>query len=507
MSMNHYFKKVLVTLFSLSTLTLAVSPAGAEKSAEHRTDKTGWVAMSAGGSHKLAIKHDGSVWAWGSNRDGQLGTGGPDEAAMLPVQTKNLSDAVFVGTGNFNSYAILKDGTVWSWGDNTDGQVGDGTVTERQTGTGDIIVNNDRSLPFQLKGLSNVISIIGNFAASFALKEDGTVWGWGFISIPYQTTPVQLLGWTDMKMIATGYSGNLVGVKKDGTVWTHGNKGRLEQIRGIDHVIDIAVGPGFTAALKEDGTVWSWGQNHDGQLGDGSTESRGEPAQNTFIRDVKELEVTAGGPIYLKKDGTVWANGNNGGGQLGIGSYENSNIPVQVRGLTHIEHISASSTGNSVMALREDGVLWGWGDGYLGDGTKWWRTLPVQIKSDDSQLSEDVNTIKVDINGKAVSFEQFPQLVDNTTMVPMRKIFETLGAEISWDNDTSTITATKQNSVIRITIGENNAVINDHSIKLDVPAAIIDGSTFVPVRFIAESFGATVGWDDVTKTVSIATIS
>jgi alpha-tubulin suppressor-like RCC1 family protein len=500
-------KKKCISLFVIaftlgSTLTFG-SHIYAD-STESDPHPSNWIAMSSGGSHRLAIKQDGTVWAWGSNREGQLGIGTFGEPQTLPVQVKNLKNVVQIGTGNFNSYAVLKDGTVWSWGDNTDGQVGDGTVTERKIGSGEAIENNNRNEPVQLKQLSHIVAITGNFAASFALQDDGTLWGWGFVSIPYQSEPVKLIDWTDIKGIATGYSGNLLAVKKNGTVWINGKDGPV-QIKGLDHITAVAVSAGSCFALREDGTVWAWGENSGGELGDGTTTSQAKPIKNPYIHDVVEIQATQHGPVYLKKDGTVWANGRNNAGNLGIGSYEDSKVPVQVRGLTHIRHISASSTGGNVMALREDNTLWAWGDGYVGDGTKWWRTEPVLVKSNDAQPDEKADTIKVDLNGKAVHFEQFPVLINETTMVPMRKLFELLGAKIDWDGETSTVTATKQGSEIQIMINQSTAIKNGQTIKLDSPAIIIDGSTFVPVRFVAESFGATVHWDEVTSTVKIDT--
>ncbi|MBP1988495.1 alpha-tubulin suppressor-like RCC1 family protein [Paenibacillus eucommiae] len=398
---------------------------------------------------------------------------------------------------------MKKDGTVWGWGDNTDGQVGDGTVTTREVGSGKVLENNNRAEPVQIKGLSNIKEIAANFAASFALQEDGTLWGWGFISVPYTTTPVKFKGVKNIASIATGYSSNLLLAKKNGTVWTL--ESELKQVKGLANITTVAVSAGSMYALQDDGTVWAWGQNSSGQLGDGTHIDRKNPVKITTIKDVMALTANAGGPLYLKKDGTVWTNGSNLGGQLGIGSYESKNVPVQVKGLTHVKKISAAGTGYSAMALKEDGTLWSWGGGYVGDGTEWYRTVPTMIKSYDTQILQDINTIKVDLDGKALTFDQPPMLIAERTMVPLRTIFESMGADIEWNNATSTATAIKGQTEIKLTIGSDIAYVNGQTLKLDAPPVIIHERTLVPVRFIGESFGASVGWDEVTKTVVIKT--
>ncbi len=424
-----------------------------------------------------------------------------------PVQVKNISNVRGIAAGNIHSFAIGQDGTVWGWGANTDGTIGDGFETTRKTGSGEALDNQDRAVPVQVRELKQITKVVANFAASFALKEDGTVWGWGFISVPYTKIPARLIGWTDMTDIATGYTGNLLAVKSDGTVWTNGKNGLPAQVEGLSDIVKVAASSGSSYALKNDGTVWAWGQNYDGRLGDGTTVAKEAPTRNPFLQNVADISATSGGAVYLLKDGTVWANGTNRGGQLGIGSYEDSSIPVQVKGLTHITQISSSTTGNSVMALRGDQTLWSWGDGYVGDGTEWWRTVPVMIKSYENQILEDIDTIKVDINGKAIRFDHSPVLIFEKTMVPMRKIFEVLGATLEWEQSTSTVHAIRGQTRISLKIGDQQALVNGAPVELDAAAVILNDSTFVPVRFIAESLGTVVAWDDVTKTVKITTPS
>lgn len=115
------------------------------------------------------------------------------------------------------------------------------------------------------------------------------------------------------------------------------------------------------------------------------------------------------------------------------------------------------------------------------------------------------DSINVTLNGETLVFDVAPQLIDNRTMVPLRKIFEAMGAVVDWNNDTQTVTATKGDKIVIATINSKNVYISGETKTLDVPPMIINDRTLVPVRFVAESFGANVNWDEVTKTVVINT--
>jgi hypothetical protein len=265
----------------------------------------------------------------------------------------------------------------------------------------------------------------------------------------------------------------------------------------------------FGIAFKEDGTVWTWsGSGDPRKLINGKIDKTKSIKVPTLVKGISDVKAVAAGPgfrLALKKDGTVWTQGDNVGGQLGIGSYEDSDFPVQVKGLTKIKEINASGITSASMVLKTDNTLWSWGNGYVGDGTNWYRTFPVMIKSYDSEVIQKWDTIKVDVNEDELIFDQPPLLINNRTMVPLRKIFEAFGAAINWDQATSTITATKDQVVIKLTIGSNVGYVNDKEISLDAAAVVVNSRTLVPVRFIGSSFGANVTWDDITKSVVIKT--
>jgi len=199
------------------------------------TEGGDWVQIAGGGHHSLALRNDGTVWAWGRNNYGQLGDGTTTER-HTPVQVANLTGVQAIAGGFSHSLALRSDGTVWAWGRNSKGQLGDGTTTNRTT-------------PVQVLNLTGVQAIAGGFFHSLALKSDGTVWAWGY---------------------------NHFGQLGDGTT---ANRTIPVQVADLTGVQAIAAGSDHSLALRNDGTVWAWGWNYLGQLGDGTTANRSIPVQ------------------------------------------------------------------------------------------------------------------------------------------------------------------------------------------------------------------------------------
>ena len=341
-------------------------------------------------THTLYLKNDGTVWAWGNNSNGQLGNGTITQSAT-PVQINGLSSVVAVAAGYAHTVALKSDGTVWAWGNNSNGQLGNGTTT-------------DNGIPAQISGLSSVATIAAGYAHTIALKSDGTVWAWGNNSngqLGNGTTtdsgiPVQITGLSGAAAIAAGYA-HTVALMSDGTVWAWGNNsnGQLGDGTTTDRGIPvptwltgiaaIAAGHTHTVALRNDITdvsAWAWGNNSNGQLGNGTTTDSAFPVQVSGLSGGTAIAAGSGHTIVLKNDGTVWAWGNNSHGQLGNGSTTNSAIPVPVSGLS--SSVLAIAAGYEyTVGLRIDNKVWAWGNnsyGQLGDGTTTDRWTPVQVQ-------------------------------------------------------------------------------------------------------------------------------
>jgi alpha-tubulin suppressor-like RCC1 family protein len=368
---------------------------------EGRPGFSGVKALVAGFVHSLAVKSDGTVWGWGRNGSGQLGDGTTTDRSA-PVQVKEGQDGIgnltvtgakALAAGNSHSLALKSDGTVWAWGNNVNGPLGDGTTT-------------DRPVPVQTQGISDVKALApGNFY-SLALKSDGTVWTWGYnysgqlvdgINNFNNYTPVWVPNLTDVKALASGGSHSLA-LKSDGTVWAWGGNyyGELGdgtttkrsapvQTQGISGVTALAAGNSHSLALKSDGTVWTWGYNYSGQLGIGTNDAAAHttPVRVPNLSGITALAAGYDHSLALKSDGTVWAWGNNEYGQLGDGTTANSSTPVQVKNFSGVTALALALRGHHSLALKSDGTVWTWGynySGQLGDGTTTnSRSTPVRV--------------------------------------------------------------------------------------------------------------------------------
>ncbi|SHO52048.1 RCC1 domain-containing protein [Anaerocolumna xylanovorans] len=323
------------------------------------------IDVEAGFYHTIALKDDGTVWAWGLNEFGQLGDGTYTNR-NYPVQVGGLSGIKAVDAGDFYNIALKDDGTVWLWGYNEGGQLGDGTSIRRVT-------------PVQAIGLSGIIDISGGEDGTIALKNDGTVWFWGTRKTDgsQHPTPYQIPDFGNVTSIKAG-NNHYLALKSDGTLWAWGCNpdGELGDGTTIDRfspvyimsgVSKIGTGPCQSYAIKNDGTVWSWGYNGTGVLGDGTLgNSKLSPVQMIGATDVKYITGGHYHTIVLKNDGTVWGCGYDRYGELGEGiicNGNNSNVKttlIQLSGISGAKTVAAGVDEFTVVSLQ-DGSVWGCG--------------------------------------------------------------------------------------------------------------------------------------------------
>ncbi|MCL2447265.1 MAG: hypothetical protein FWD06_10915 [Oscillospiraceae bacterium] len=224
--------------------------------------------IAAGSTHNVAAASDGSVWAWGQNRNGQIGDG-TRFARNAAVQVPGISNVRAVAAGNHHTVALRRDGTVMSWGANALGQLGNGTTTERTS-------------PVRVQGLTNVTAISSHDTHNLALRNDGTVWAWGSNTrgelghgsdASFSSVPVQVVGLENATAIAAGW-GSSFALRSDGQVVAWGLETGSNVPAQVDRAWDFNVVPaqvsglrnvtafsenGQSVAVTRDGTVWQWG--------------------------------------------------------------------------------------------------------------------------------------------------------------------------------------------------------------------------------------------------------
>ena len=298
---------------------------------------TNWKQVAAGNSHTAAIKTDGTLWLWGGNGGGGLGDN-TVASKSSPVQTiaggTNWKQVAGGKLGSSHTAAIKTDGTLWLWGGNFNGGLGDNTSA-------------NKSSPVQtVSGGTNWKQVACGTFHTAAIKTDGTLWLWGSNSYRQlgdntavnKSSPVQTIAsGTNWKLVGCGYY-HTAAIKTDGTLWLWGrnsygalgdntvaNKSSpVQTVSGGTNWKSVAVGAGrhHTAAIKTDGTLWTWGRNvSTGQLGDNTVANKSSPVQ-TVAGGTNWKLVACGGyyTVAIKTDGTLWTWGFNGNGGLGDGS-------------------------------------------------------------------------------------------------------------------------------------------------------------------------------------------
>ncbi len=380
-------------------------------------DNTATAQKIIGGVYQsFFICADSSLWAWGKNDLGQVGIGTDSRGQLIPAKTHVLNKVFSVKGGQDHVLGLNEDGTVWAWGNNAVGSLGNGTTSHVNT-----------LEPVRVPGLSGIVSIAAGFGPSFAIQADGTVWAWGYNAGQHgdgtdsniNTLPHQVPLYYGAKAIETG-KGYSFALMPDGTVWASGinvdgylGNGTFNfsnvpvQVTGLSDIVAISGKKYHAMALKSDGTVWTWGANYAGQLGNGTTTNSPVAIQVPGLTGVVAIAAGNAHSLVLKDDGTIWGWGKNDLNQLADGTDTDRSTPVRVSQLTNVAQIACGDYHS--LALTSDGTAWGWGfngSGMLGDGTDTLlRAMPVKIPG----LCPDTPTA---INGMAASsIELYPNPV------------------------------------------------------------------------------------------------
>ena len=284
--------------------------------------------LSLGDYHSGVIAQNGSLYMWGLNSLGQIGDG-TTEDRYKHKPTKILDHVIAVSLGYFHSGAITQDGSLYMWGSNNSGEIGDGTTEYRYKPT---------------KILDHVIAVSLGGGHSGAITQDGSLYMWG---------------------------SNDSGQIGDGTT-----EYRYKPTKILDHVIAVSLGGGHSGAITQDGSLYMWGSNYGGVIVDGTTEDRYKPTK--ILDHVIAVSLEDGHSGAITQDGSLYMWGRNGYGEIGDGTTENRYKPTKI-----LDHVIAVSLGDGHSgAITQDGSLYMWGYnafGQIGDGTTEDRYKPTKI--------------------------------------------------------------------------------------------------------------------------------
>jgi len=302
---------------------------------------TTWCQVSGGSYHTAAVKTDGTLWTWGYNGEGILGNNSSVIRSSPGTVAGEGTTWRQVSAGRLHTAAVKTDGTLWTWGANSSGELGTNTTISRSSpGT-------------TASGGTTWCQVSSGGSHTAAVKTDGTLWTWG-------SNLNGVLGTGNSGATSRSSPGTTAG---GGITWCQ-----------------VSSGNQHTAAIKTDGTLWTWGEAGSGRLGHDSTTDRSSPG-TTAGGGTTWCQVSAG--LYhtaaIKTDGTLWTWGNNGSGRLGNNSVVSRLSPVTTAG-GGINWCQASADGANTAAVKTDGTLWTWGFnfyGTVGDNTTANRSSPV----------------------------------------------------------------------------------------------------------------------------------
>ena len=357
-----------------------------------------WQAITSRAYHTCALKKEGSLWCWGRNNVGQLGDGTIVDDSMLwqmrttPVQIGSALDWQTITAGDFHTCALKNNSSLWCWGYNLQGQLGDGSTV-------------NQSKPVQIGTAFDWQTIAAGDLLTCALKKDGSLWCWGTDRSPDQiisqpSTPVQIGMDMDWRAIAVS-SYRICALKKEGSLWCLRNIGSALLADGTREAVQyqpeqigismdwqtIAMSPYHTCVIKVEGSLWCWGKNDYGQLGNGTTFGSfydlSTPEGMVQVDMDRDWQAIAVGPSHtcaLKKEGSLWCWGRNTSGELGDGTTVTKGEPSPVSNFPSGSQIAMEQT--RTCSIDINGFLWCWGMNFelLQSEFSTWRITPQRVK-------------------------------------------------------------------------------------------------------------------------------
>ena len=351
--------------------------------------------LAAGATHTVAVRADGSLWAWGNNANGQLGLGSTGGQQASPVRVGLDTNWASVAAGGTHTVAIKTDGSLWAWGNNASGQLGLSNTTSQNT-------------PQRVGTSTSWASVAAGSAHTVAIQADNTLYAWGLNdngqlglgNLINQNAPQPVATGTSWASAGAG-SSHTVAVRLDGSLWAWGlnTSGQLglsnttsqstpQRVGTGTSWASAAAGGSHSVAARADGTLWAWGLNTSGQLGLANNTNQNTPQPVGTTTNWLSAATGDAHTVALQADGSLWAWGSNATGQLGLGNLANQTTPQAVPAVTTWLSVTAG-TGYSA-GEQGCGATWAWGlnaSGQVGDGSTSQRPSPVIIFNPISLLT------------------------------------------------------------------------------------------------------------------------
>ena len=338
-----------------------------------------WQDVTAGIEHVIGVRRDGSVWAWGSNYYGQVGSSDLTIRYFSIPHPVASTTWLSISGGPDHSVAVRQDGTLWTWGANQYGQLGSGSV------------GGQLAALTRIGTSTNWKSVSANSMITMGIQQDGSLWVWGSntfygqMGIPNSQALVPTrIGTASWQNVSLGAE-HTVALQQNGSLWAWGKNynGQLgdssftyrdapTRVGGSANWQQISAGQAHTIALQNDGTLWAWGQNNSGELGTGNYYSSYVPVRIGVASNWVSISAGSHRSFGVRQDGTLWAWGGNNAGQLGDSTIISRNVPTRIGTGTNWQSVSAALDYNGsdynssvldsyVLAVQKDGSLWAWG--------------------------------------------------------------------------------------------------------------------------------------------------
>jgi len=366
------------------------------------------VLFTEGGNCSAVVTESGNLYIWGDNSSGQIGDG-TTENKNIPVKVSEQVKSVSLG--GHHSAAITESKDLYVWGANWNGQIGNGSTENKNS---------------PIKIMEHVKSVDLGGYHSAAVTESGDLYVWGY---------------------------NLDGQIGDGTA-----ENKNTPVKIMEHVKNVSLGGYHSAAITESGDLYIWGNNEYGQVGDGTVESKNTPVK--IMEHVKSVSLGCDHSAAITESGDLYIWGNNEYGQIGNGTSENKNSPIKI-----MEHVKDVSLGyDHSAAVTESGDLYVWGYnryGQIGNGTTEDKAIPIKIM-------ENIQSVDLGYDHSAVltkteelyvwGCNTYGQIGDGTTEnkgVPI-KIIDNIHEELPGDDTESITTITKISGAINHYYGVNS---------------------------------------------------